>query len=177
MVASTVANLAAQAAQVAQVETARDEVPPTKVANASTCSPAAEEAREAVVKQDDDELLYCPVTTTSRTRPYTVNDESIELRCVHTISKTLLTHPRSETDPKPPHSLTPPSRRTRAYKLGKGKCSYNMVQLNFLNQLTNGQVDVVEASEVHPSKWHDDEENQGEWNPSSSSPPRHRASD
>ena len=78
MVASTVANLAAQAAQV---ETARDEVPPTKVANASTCSPAAEEAREAVVKQDD-ELLYCPVTTTSRTRPYTVNDESIELRCV-----------------------------------------------------------------------------------------------
>ena len=85
----------------------------------------------------------------------------------------MLTHPRSETDPKPPHSLTPPSRHTRAYKLGKGKCSYNMVQLNFLNQLTNGQVDVVEASEVR----HDDEENQGEWNPSSSSPPRHRASD
>ena len=83
MVASTVANLAAQAARV---ETARDEVPPTKVANASTCSPAAEEAREAVVKQDD-ELLYCPVTTTSRTRPYTVNDESIELRCVRDLGR------------------------------------------------------------------------------------------
>ena len=29
---------------------------------------------------DEEAPVYCPVTTTSRTRPFTVNDESIELR-------------------------------------------------------------------------------------------------
>ena len=29
---------------------------------------------------DEEAPVYCPVTTTSRTRPFTVNDESVELR-------------------------------------------------------------------------------------------------
>ena len=43
----------------------------------------------------------------------------------------------------------------RAYKLGKGKCSYNMVQVDFLKGLkTDEALSVVEANEMSQKHLH-----------------------
>ena len=71
MVASTEASTLQQAEGANLFELAREMQKQTEAG-----APSAEPAR----RTDEEAPVYCPVTTTSRTRPFTVNDESVELR-------------------------------------------------------------------------------------------------
>eukprot|EP00213_Chloropicon_mariensis_P001086 CAMPEP_0197483834 /NCGR_PEP_ID=MMETSP1309-20131121/57095_1 /TAXON_ID=464262 /ORGANISM="Genus nov. species nov., Strain RCC998" /LENGTH=237 /DNA_ID=CAMNT_0043026459 /DNA_START=210 /DNA_END=924 /DNA_ORIENTATION=- len=129
------------------------------VASTEANSVHAESMRElacAMQKQMKEEPEAPELTSDCRigVKPQPSRKEAVVIKR-ETADSTLC--PVTTTSSTRPFTTRDESLELRAYKLGKGKCSYNMVQVDFLKGLkTDEALSVVEANEMSQKHLHQD---------------------